>query len=95
MWMECFGPEGLPAGFRVEDIIFVACDYNNRLDDKCYRLRVSLADGHEITLMNTDDKMKMINLYYWIRERVKQDKVSTITEDGTIIVSNKGAHWDD
>lgn len=22
-------------------------------------------------------------------------KVSTITEDGTIIVSSKGAHWDD
>lgn len=48
-----------------------------------------------LVLLETRDKSKVLNLYTWLREKIKQDKVSTITEDGTIIESNKGAYWND
>ena len=60
-----------------------------------YSLMIKLSDGNHLVLLETRDKSKVLNLYTWLREKIKQDKVSTITEDGTIIVSSKGAHWDD
>lgn len=91
MWIEFTNVYGLPEGFRLEDVICAGCNSY----EGAYSLMIKLSDGSHLVLLETRDKSKVLNLYTWLREKIKQNKVGTIDEDGTIIESNKGAYWND
>lgn len=91
MWIEFTNVYGLPEVFRLEDVICAGC---NRYEG-AYSFMIKLSDGSRLVLLETRDKRKVLNLYTWFREKIKQNKVGTIAEDVTIIESNKGAYWND
>ena len=91
MWIEFTNVYGLPEVFRLEDVI---CAGWNRYEG-AYSFMIKLSDGSRLVLLETRDKRKVLNLYTWFREKIKQNKVGTIAEDVTIIEATKGAYLND
>ena len=88
MWIEFTNVYGLSEVFRLEDVICAGCTSY----EGAYSLMIKLSDGSHLVLLETRDKSKVLNLYTWFREKIKQNKVGSIAEDGTIIELSKGAH---
>ena len=74
MWIEFTNVYRLPECFRLEDVICVGCNRN----EGAYSLMIKLSDGSHLVLLETRDKSKVLNLYNWFREKIKQNKVGTI-----------------